>query len=912
MLDNTNNTSGWDKFLSGTKMVLSKIAYVLKKVWPPISTLLKVAVGAAATVLLICVVCGFVFMGILGNYLQTDILPSSVMDMEGYDLDQNSFLYYVDENGEIQVLQKVHASISSEWAEYEDIPQDLIHAAVAIEDHRFYEHQGVDWITTIKACARMFLGDDSAGGSSITQQLIKNMRLLNDDDSADDVTVRRKVIEIFRAVQMEKRYDKKVIMEYYLNCISLGQGCQGVRSAAAVYFGKELESLTTAECASLISITNSPTYYDPYQNFDNNMRRKDNVLWAMHKYGWLTTEEYNAAKNQTIVLKSGIDPEDKMTYCPNEACGNKELRRNLIHSEDGHDYCVKCNTEILKDVDASQEVYSWYTDTVLEDVAKALATKEGVSWNDETKRIYMQKIQRSGYHIYTCLDMQVQEQVDKIYTDLTQIPRTWSSQQLQSAIVVVDNRTGDIVALSGGVGEKDIPDQWNRATDANLQSGSSIKPLSVYAPAFEAGVISPASVMPDRPLFYTSGAWPRNADYVYWHQRTILSGVVNSTNAVAAHTLNRITTDYGYDFAKNKFRLTSLVDSYIGANGVNHTDNGYAPLAMGAQTFGVRVRDMSCAFATFANNGVYRQGRTFTKVLDRDGNVVIDNVQVTEQILSEKSVNYMNYCLVNATQSGTGTEANLSWSYGITTAGKTGSTADYKDRWYCGYTGYYTAAVWCGYDTPAVISGVSGNPASQLWKKVMGPLHAGKTNIALYDSSKFAGVSICAESGGIATSACNHDIRSGSGFTRVLSAAAYPEDLPGKYCTKHVMVEYCSGGGVATEYCKHFAEVDSSVVISETALVKMTPNEIAEIKQAAGSGLKAEFYNDNYVFYVDANGKNLDWKGFSGNANKNVSAPYVVCTKHTEETWREYQESQIPEEPEDTDMPILPILPNRP
>ncbi len=884
--------------------VFGKIIYGLKKIWPPVSTALKILVGAVATVVLIVVVCGFVFMGILGSYLQEDILPASIMDMEGYDLDQNSFLYYVDQNGEIQVLQKVHATISSEWAEYEDIPQNLIHAAVAIEDHRFYEHQGVDWITTIKACARMFLGDDSAGGSSITQQLIKNMRLLDDDKTADDVTVRRKVMEIFRAVQMEKRYDKKVIMEYYLNCISLGQGCQGVRSAAAVYFGKELESLTAAECASLISITNSPTYYDPYQNYDNNMKRKENVLWAMNKYGWLSNADYKQALAQPIVLKSGIDEEDRMTYCPNEDCENKCLRKNLNHTEEGQDLCVKCGTAVPKDMDASREVYSWYTDTVLEDVAKALVAKDGLAWNAETKKIYLQKIQRAGYHIYTCLDMKVQEQVDKIYTDLEQIPDTRGAQQLQSAIVVVDNRSGDIVALSGGVGEKNIPDDWNRATDANLQSGSSIKPLSVYAPAFEAGVITPATVMPDMPLTYNDGAWPRNADYEYWHQRTILSGVTHSTNAVAAHTLNKITTDYSYSFAKDKFRLGSLVDSYLDPWGTNHSDNGFAPLAMGAQTFGVRVRDMSCAFATFANDGEYRQGRTFTKVYDRDGNIVLDNVQVTEQILSEKTVNYMNYCLVNATLAGTGSEAKLPY---ITTAGKTGSTADYKDRWYCGYTGHYTAAVWCGFDRPAVINltgwGVN-NPAAYLWKKVMAPLHEGKSDIALYQSSKLKSVAICAESGLIATDACKHDIRAGGVFTRVLNTAAYAEDLPKKSCDKHVMVEYCSGGGVATEYCKHFAEVDSTVVMTETALVKMTADEIAKIVEAkrASNDLLSQFYDDRYVFFVNNEGKAVDWKGFGGKANAGISAPYVVCPVHTKEAW----EMHVQANPVIPDVPELP------
>ena len=205
----------------------SKVPTALKKTWSVISTVLKIAIGACATVLLICVVCGFVFAGVLGNYLQEDILPASSVDMEGYDLDQNSFLYYVDGDGEIQILQKIHAKESSQWVAYEDIPEHLINATIAIEDHRFREHQGVDWITTIKACARMFFGDDSVGGSSITQQLIKNI-LLTEDETADDVTVRRKVMEIFRAVQLEKRYDKETIMEYYLNCIYLGQQTRGV------------------------------------------------------------------------------------------------------------------------------------------------------------------------------------------------------------------------------------------------------------------------------------------------------------------------------------------------------------------------------------------------------------------------------------------------------------------------------------------------------------------------------------------------------------------------------------------------------------------------------------------------------------------------------------------------------------
>lgn len=874
---------------------------VLKKIFSVIATPLKIVGGALITVLLILIVCGFVFMGTLGDYLQEDILPASIMDMEGYDYDQNSFIYYVDEGGNIQVLQKIHAETSSQWAAYEDIPQDLINAAIAIEDHRFSEHQGVDWVTTIKACARMFFGDDSVGGSSITQQLIKNI-LLKEDNTADDVTVRRKVMEIFRAVQLEKRYNKKVIMEYYLNCIYLGQNCRGVRSAAATYFGKELEMLTTAECAALISITNSPTYYDPYQNYENNKDRKEDVLWAMREYGFLTEEQYRAALAQVIVLKSGIAQEDRMTRCPNTECAYKGIRKTFKENEDGTYSCPKCGTTVTVTDDASTEVYSWYVDVVIEDVLKAMVKQDGLTWSEAIRKIYMEKLQRGGYHIYTCLDMKVQNQVDAIYNNRDYIPETRGGQDLQSAIVIVDNRSGDIVALSGGVGEKGH-DWYNKATDAELQTGSAIKPLAVYAPAFEAGTITPATVVKDLPMHYNSGPWPMNADRVYTYTRTILSGVVSSVNAIAANTLDMIGTNYSFEFSRDKFGLSTLVEEYVDAAGETHTDNDYAPLAMGAQYWGVTVRDMTCAFATFANKGVYREGRTFTKVYDSEGKLVLDNTQDTREILSEKTVNYMNYCLVNATQTGTGYEANLAWSSGITTAGKTGSTSDYMDRWYCGFTGYYTAAVWCGFEERAVINittyGVS-NPASYMWKKVMEPLHSGKTNIALYDSYKLTGVTMCLDSGMIATEACSKDVRANKTVSRTAAAAVYPEDRPKKACDKHVLVDWCSCGGVATSYCKKFAKVDRKVKITKKALVKMTKAEIEEINKAKGYRLESIYYDNDYVYFIKDDGTDGVWKGFDGKANKDVSAPYVVCPEHNAKTWAEYQKENKTDKDEDT------------
>ncbi len=857
-----------------------------RRTWTVLSFSFKVAFGAFLTVGLIGVVCAFVFVGILGDYLQEDILPMAGLNIEDVEMDQSSTMYYLDENGDIQVYQQIFATTSSKWADLEDIPKDLIHAAVAIEDHRFYTHQGVDWITTIKACARMFFGDDSVGGSSITQQLIKNLLLL-EDETADDVTVQRKVLEIFRAIQLEKKYHKDTIMEMYLNCIYLGQGCRGVRSAAETYFGKELELLTTAECASLISITNSPTYYDPYQNFDNNKLRKENVLWAMREYGWLDDAQYQTAIEQELVLKAGVANEDRLVSCENESCDYRDLAKTYTTKDKVTYYCPKCGTQTSVTKDNSKSVYSYFGDTVLEDVAKALAKQAGFQWNSSTREMMMQQLQKAGYHIYTTIDTRVQKQVDAIYTNLDEIPDTRGGQQLQSAMVVIDNRTGDIVAMAGGVGEKTVHDGLNRATDSELQSGSSIKPLTVYAPAFESGAITPATLVKDLPLTYNAdGPYPLNDTRIYSYSRTINRAVVRSVNAAAAQIVSKSGENYAYKFATDRFRLSTFVEEYVDANGTVHSDIGIGPLALGAQTFGVTVRDMASAFATFANEGVYRGGRTFTKVYDSNGELILDNTQEKEQILSKKTVDYMNYCLTDATNEGTGTEANLFYSHGITTAGKTGTTGSNKDRWYCGFTGYYTAAVWCGYDDPEPIYCYSvNNPSAYLFKKVMGPIHAGKTDIILHSQKKMQPVTICLHSGKIATDACANDIRlvnplNPEDFIVTSKTAVYPEDMPTETCDKHVLLDCCSGGGVATQACVNAAQSDGSVRITKRSLVKLTQKQIDEIMKAAPYRLLSDYTRNDYVYLINENGSDGNFRGMKNNLRQSISAPYLVCPKH--------------------------------
>lgn len=867
----------------------------LKMLWTGAWYAVKIVLGAVATVFVVGAVCALVFIGLLGDYLQDEIVPAAAgFALENYDLDQTSFVYAVDSGGNIQLLQQIHTSNDRQWASYEEIPEDLIHAAVAIEDKRFYEHQGVDWVTTIKACAGMFMGTSDAGGSTITQQLIKNLT------QEDSVTVQRKVLEIFRAQLFERRYDKDTIMEWYLNTIYMGQGCSGVKSAAATYFGKELSMLTTAECASLISITNNPSYFDPY-NVDedvgldgkaNNRKRQENVLWAMRDQGWITEETYETALAQEMVFKSGIDDEDRLVTCENEECGYYDIRRNFTADENDRYYCPQCGQEVEVQTNASQNVYSWFVDTVLEDVARDLAESQGMDWTDDTKKTYMQLIQRSGYHIYSTMDMDIQEQLDAVYTNLDNIPNTRSGQQLWSAMCIINNESGDIVAICGNVGEKTQHDAWNNAVDAKLQTGSSIKPLTVYAPAFELGVINPSTVILDLPLSYDNGAFPRNDNYTYSYSRTIYSAVTSSVNAVAVRVVDMIGTSYSYDFAKNKFGLSTLTDNYLSPyDGMVKSDVDLSPLGMGALTIGCSVRDMTAAFATFANDGVYREDRTYTKVYDSDGNIVLDNQQESQQILSEKTVNYMNLCLNQAVNSGTGYEAYIS---GQTVAGKTGSSDNFKDRWFCGYTDYYTAATWTGYETPERIYVTSygiNNPAAYLWKKVMEPVHRGLPQRSLFDSD-MSTASMCLDGMASATSACSKDIRTvQDGLSRVDYAKLYWEDYDDSVCTKHVLVDYCtSGNGVANEYCKKFAAVNQAE-IEEVALVKTTQEELEELIEAKSVGLKEQYVNDKFIYLVTESGEDANFHGISGNLNKGVNAPYLVCTEHTKASWEAYSKN---------------------
>ena len=701
------------------------------------------------TIVLVGVLAVLVFACLFALYVKSDLAAQNDFSLEGFALDQTSVIYYEDpKTGQDVVLQKLYGGANRTWVKYEDIPKNLIHACIAIEDKRFMEHQGVDWVTTMRACLTMFLGSGSAGGSTITQQLVKNVT------GNREVTVRRKLAEIYSALKLEKEYTKEEIMEWYLNVIALGQNCEGVQSAAQVYFGKNVEELDLAQCASLIGITNNPSIYDPYLNPEKNKERQEIILGEMLSQGYITQKQYDEAKAEELVF-------------------------------------VRKSTD---DSDADEEYYSYFEDQVIRDVVNDLCDKTGYDYD-----IVYKMVMTGGYQIYSTYNPDAQAAVDAVYEDLSQIPETASSQQLQSGIVIIDNETGDIVAMAGGVGKKTGSLTLNRAAQSLLSPGSTIKPVSVYAPAIELGLITPATVYDDTPYSFTDNSfWPKNSDSTFRGLVSINEAMMESLNTVPVKLVAEMTPEYCYQFAKEKMGLSTLVSDYVTSSGEVRSDVNLAPMALGGLTNGVTVRAMAAAYASFADEGVYRTARTYTKVTDASGkNIILDNTQNSYPAMKDMTAWYITDMLENTVNYGTGYGAKLG---NMTVAGKTGTTTSDFDRWFAGYTPYYTGVVWCGYDDPeeVVLTNSETNPAVVLWQKVMSTLHTGLANKEFAKPTNVVECTVCRDSGKLVTDACKEDPRG----SRAVKVQLSLYDVPTENCDVHTEVEICDASGhAANEYC---------------------------------------------------------------------------------------------------------------
>ena len=703
------------------------------------------------TILLTAFLTALIFACLFAVYVKNDLSEQAQWASDSFSMEQTSVIYYEDpDTGKYEVLQAIYGGSNSTFVEYDDIPKNLINACIAIEDKRFEKHQGVDWVTTMRACFKMFLGKSEAGGSTITQQLIKNLT------GEKEVTVRRKLVEIYRALEFEKTHTKKDIMEWYLNIIPLGENCKGVQSASRVYFGKDVKDLSLAECASLIGITNNPSRYDPYiseANTRENKERQEVILTQMLKQGYINQEQHDEAVAEELVFTNS--------------------------SRDNSD--------------TSDDYYSWFEDQVIRDVVSDLCDKTGYEYD-----IVYKMVMTGGYQIYSTVNPEVQAAVDAVYEDLQSLPATASSQQLQSGIVIVDNTTGDVVALAGGVGRKQGSLVWNCATQSLLSPGSIIKPVAVYAPAIELGLVTPATVMDDTPYSFTDSAtWPKNLDSTYRGLVSVEEAVAQSINTVPVKLVAQMTPEYSYSFAKDKMGLSTLVSSYQSNTGEELSDVNLWALALGSLTRGVTVRSMTAAYASFANEGVWREARTYTVVKDANGQIILDNTQDSHVAMKDMTAWYITDMLETTVQTGTGTAAQLE---NMTVAGKTGTTSRDFDRWFAGYTPYYTSVVWCGYNDPEeiVLTDSETNPAIVMWKKVMEQVHQNLKNKAFKQPANLVEVTVCRDSGLLPSDACALDPR-GERTVRVTLSA---HDVPTETCNVHKEVEICNASGhVANEYC---------------------------------------------------------------------------------------------------------------
>ena len=688
-------------------------------------------------------------------YVKFYISPDIDISLDDFRLNFTSFVYYIDKNtGEEVQLEELHGTENRVWVDYEDIPQTLIDAYISVEDSRFYEHNGVDWKRTIGAMVNYIIPirDNFGGGSTITQQLIKNLT------GDNETSVKRKIQEIMRALELEKKYEKEDILELYLNTIYLGQGAHGVRAAAQTYFGKELDELSLVECAAIAGISKNPYKYDIIRFPEFNKERRETVLYTMLENGKISQTEYDEARMADVSTENGTKVQDTA-------------------------------------------IQSYFVDEVVRSVIDDLMEEKGYSYDTASHLIYT-----GGFKIIATIDPEVQAKMDAVFQDEENLPGVLGSdgKMPEASMIITDPYTGHVVAMYGGRGEKEGALVLNRATRTKRSPGSSIKPLTVYAPALEYGIITPATVMTDAPVNFEirSSGWPKNYYNYYRGQITMMKAVEISNNPVPVQILQQTGLQKAFDFAHINLGLESLVESRteVDKKGNTHTytDIDYSPLAMGGLTDGVTVMEMAAAYSAFTNNGVYTEPVVYTKVYDSNGELILDNTPESHVAMSEKTSTYILEMLKNVVTGyeGTGRQAALP---GIEVAAKTGTTNDDKDRWFVGFTPYYTGVVWFGYDTPQAITGVGGtNPALAIWKKVMEPVHEPLPNRDFEESVELQSVSICMDSGLRANEWCSNELRG----SRVTTVKLAPEDIPKGTCTCHVSVKIDPETNmVANEYC---------------------------------------------------------------------------------------------------------------
>ncbi|MGN8806921.1 MULTISPECIES: transglycosylase domain-containing protein [unclassified Blautia] len=732
------------------------------------------------------------FRGVIDN-------APDVNDIDIMPLGYATFLY--DDAG--NQIRKLAAPDSNRLpVTLDQIPVDLQHAVVAIEDERFYEHNGIDVKGILRAGMKAITtGDFSEGASTITQQLLKNNVFTNwTSESTQLERFTRKFQEQYLAVQVEKKTDKDTILENYLNTINLGAGSYGVQAAARQYFDKDVWNLNLSECATLAGITQNPTRFNPIINPESNQKRRKEVLQHMLDQNYITQDQYDEAladdvysRIQAAQEKNSSTENTVYTYFEDELTDQiindlmnikgytKTQATNLLYSGGLKVYTTQDST-IQNILDEEYSDPSNYPDTIQYELDYALTVTDPdgnqVNYSKEMLQLYFQN-EDPDFDLLFDSPEEGQTYVDRykesILADGSKVvaERVNFAPQPQSSMSVIDQHTGYVKALIGGRGEKTASLTLNRATDTTRQPGSTFKIVSTYAPALNEKGMTLATTFEDEPYEYPDGSPVNNATRSYNGTTTIRTAIQNSINVVAVKCFEEVTPDLGLKYLDN-FGFTTLAhgtEADTDVNGNVWSDANLAT-ALGGITNGVTNVELCASYAAIANGGNYIKPIYYTKILDHNGNVLIENTSAERSVIKESTAYLLTSAMEDVVKKGTGTACQLD---NMAVAGKTGTTEAYNDLWFVGYTPYYTCAVWSGYDNNEKLPDYARNFHKNLWKKVMTRIHEGLPSKEFEKPASVEKLSVCEETG-------------------LLPRAGCP-----------VITEYFDVGTMPTEYCdQHF------------------------------------------------------------------------------------------------------------
>lgn len=658
------------------------------------------------TVIMVCIFAGIILTVSAVSYIIGIANEPLGIDLEAKSLNLTSFIYCENpETGKFEEYQTLYDTENRVWVDFDEIPKAMKDAIIAIEDKRFEEHNGVDWIRTGGAVLNLFTGQDSYGGSTITQQLIKNVTLDN------DVSLTRKIREIFRALKLEDEYNKDQILEAYLNVVNFGNNCQGVQAAAKLYFDKDISDCSIAECAAIAGITQNPSLWNPLVYPENNKERREDVLYEMYNQGKITEVEYNDALEESE---------------------NMEFVGFRYSDED-------------EDDDTDTQEWNWYIDVMFRDLRRDLAEKYNITEDAAEEKIYTE-----GLKIYCAMDIEMQEFMEDTALSVSSFA---SDEDLQTAFTLIES-DGRIVGTVGSSDEREGKLLFDRA-NTPLQPGSSIKPVLPYPSAIEQEKLNYSSLVEDQPYdkwAYYNGQWhsgPNNVYGYYNDYMTVADAIEWSSNAVAVRVLDLAGVSYCYDKATNGFGFENLDPEQDSVN--------LGGLSLGGLSGGVTVREMASAYNYLITGGKYYEPYTYYYVTDQNDNIILDNRSNDGvQVYSEETAGIMNRLLHYNVTTAQHTQAWRARVSGWDIIGKTGTTDEDKDSWFCGCSPYASLAVWTGYDEPQTITGNGSINSLTIFQKVMAEYLSDKKNINYELPETIISARYCKDTGLLASSSCSN------------------------------------------------------------------------------------------------------------------------------------------------------------